>query len=237
MTQNVVVGYLHGEFVTQEFHHCYLGMFINDAWGAQQILNFAPQVSAVNISRARNQMVVDMLANEKAEWLLMLDVDAVFAPNTLQRLLAVAHETDRPIVGALCYQRRGKTVDGKPVFDSFGTQEAEIVPTMYQLNWEDDGTYTGYREVETFGRGLLEVDATGCHCLLVHRNVFEKIHSDHPYRWFREDEWEGGPMVGEDIWFCLEARKAGFPIFVDTRVEAGHVKRVILTSAMDERIT
>jgi hypothetical protein len=80
--------------------------------------------------------------------------------------------------------------------------------------------------------GLQEVDATGCHCLLVHRSVFETIQSEHPYRWFREDLIAEDTISGEDIWFCIEARKAGFPLFVDTRLESGHVKPVVLTSEL-----
>lgn len=239
--QNVVVGYLHGEFVTQEFHHCLGQAFIHDAWGPQHILTFAPQFSNVNVCRSRNQMVTDFLAKERADWLWMLDSDAAFRPDMLDQMLEVADAEARPIVGALAHQRRGKLDEaGEPIFDGWGAQKVEIVPTMYQLAWGDDGDYIGYREVERYSLGLNEVDATGCHCLLVHRKVFESIKSDHPYRWFREDEWSpGGPMVGEDIWFCLSARLAGFPIFVDTRLESGHVKRFIITSEMShiERIT
>lgn len=234
MTQDVVVGYLHGDLITQEFHHCLGQAFISDIWGPCRILDFAPQYSNVNICRARNQMVTDMLAHEKAEWLWMLDVDAAFAPNMLHCLLEDADPTERPVIGALCHYRKARMVDDKPVFDRFGLHEVETVPTMYKVEMHD-GIYEGFRHIERYGLGLCEVDATGCHCLLVHRSVFEAIKSDHPYRWFREDEWSpGGPVVGEDIWFCLKARELGYPIYVDTRLEAGHVKRFILTSAMSD---
>jgi hypothetical protein len=69
--------------------------------------------------------------------------------------------------------------------------------------------------------------------------VFEAIKSEHPYRWFREDEIAPGTIAGEDIWFCLEVRRAGFPIYVNTSLESGHVKPVVLTSEMSniERIS
>ncbi len=231
--QDVVVGYLNGAFITQEFHHCLFGLFIHDAWGPQRIKNFSPQFSNVNVCRARNDMVNAMLGQD-AEWLLMFDADAAFPADILTSLLAVADPTERPIVGALAHQKRGKMDADGPVLDRLGNQIAEIIPTMYQLAYED-GSYTGYREVERYALGLNEVDATGCHCLLVHRSVFEAIKSEHPYRWFREDEWgPGGPIVGEDIWFCLKAREVGYPIYVDTRIEVGHVKQFTMTSMMSE---
>ena len=81
-TQTVVVGYLHNDLVTQEFHHCLFGVFIHDAWGPQHILNFAPQFSGANICKARNQMVRDFLDQDRAEWLWILDSDATFPPKS-----------------------------------------------------------------------------------------------------------------------------------------------------------
>lgn len=239
MTQDVVVGYLHNSTVTQEFHHCLFGVFIHDVWGPQRILNFAPQFSGGNLCKSRNQMVHDMLKQDRAEWLWILDSDAVFRPDILDQLLASADPKERPIVGALAHQYRGKTDENyEPVFGDNGTQIREALPTMYLTEWGPNGEWVGYREVVSYRIGLEPVDATGCHCLLVHRSVFEAIKSDHPYRWFREDEIAPGTIAGEDIWFCMEARRAGFPIYVDTRVESGHVKPVILTSEMStvERI-
>lgn len=238
-TQIVVVGYLHNDLVTQEFHHCLFGVFIHDAWGPQHILNFAPQFSGANICKARNQMVRDFLDQDRAEWLWILDSDATFPPNALDCLLADADATERPIIGALAHQLRGKTDEHyEPVMGDDGLQVREVLPTMYKLEYDSDGGYVGYREVTGYTLGLNEVDATGCHCLLVHRNVFEKIESPHPYRWFREDEIAPETIAGEDIWFCVQARAHGFPIYVDTRLEAGHVKTTLLTSAMShiERI-
>ncbi len=229
-SQDVIVGYLHPDLITQEFHHCLFGAFIHDAWGPQHILNFAPQFSGGNLCKARNRMVTDFLANERAQWLWILDSDAVFPPDMLDNLLAAADPEERPIVGALAHQMRGKVDDDyQPSLDEHGTQIREVQPTMYKIEY-DDGEWVGYREVTSYILGLNEVDATGCHCLLVHRDVFEKIQSSHPYRWFREDEVAPEIVAGEDIWFCLQARALGYPIFVDTRLEAGHVKSTVLTS-------
>ncbi len=231
-SQNVIVGYLHPDLITQEFVHSLFGFFVHDIWsGSRRVLDFAPQFSGANICKARNRMVDQFLENDRAEWLWIVDSDAVFPPDMLDNLLADADPVERPIVGALAHQKRGKVdADYQPVLDARGLQVREVQPTMYKTEWDDQGDWVGYREVTSYRAGLNEVDATGCHCLLVHRSVFEAIESDHPYRWFREDEIAPGIIAGEDIWFCLEARKAGFRIFVDTQLEAGHVKSTLLTS-------
>jgi hypothetical protein len=240
-TQNVVVGWLHGPVIPQEFHHSLFGLFVRDTWQSQRILDFAPHYAHINVCKHRNQMVSDFLAKPNAEWLLMLDSDAVFRPTILDDLLAAADPVERPIIGALAHQFRGRTDPEtlEPVFGSDGLQIRECLPTMYRTVWNDDGDWVGYREITSYRLGLCEVDATGCHTLLVHRSVFEAIKSEHPYRWFREDEIAPGTIAGEDIWFCLRARELGFPIFVHTGLESGHVKPVVLTSEHShvERIT
>lgn len=243
--QNVMVGYLHGHTVTSEFHHCLIELILHDTYaltrgGTQKIRRFSRLYSGVNICKVRNQLVRDFLADDRCDWLFMLDQDATYPPTMLDRLLEVADPLERPIVGALAHQLRGKTDDEyAPIIDTHGVQVREILPTMYKTEWDLDGNWIGYREVTKYEVGLQQVDATGCHCLLVHRTVFEAIKSDHPYRWFREDLIAPDTIAGEDIWFCIEAGKAGFPIYVDTRLEAGHMKPIELTSEMShvERIT
>jgi hypothetical protein len=235
----VIVGYLHADTITQEFHHCLTNAMIHDIWGPRNVCRWMAKYSGCNINRLRNEVVRDFLDDERAEWLWLLDQDATFPANMLDALLESADPVERPIVGALAHQLRGKTVDGEPVFDQFGTQERDVIPTMYKIARDDHGGYIGYREVTGYTLGLNEVDATGTHCLLVHRTVFEAIKSDHPYRWFREDEIAPGYIAGEDIWFCLQARALNIPVYVDTRLESGHVKRCHLTSesSMIERLT
>lgn len=241
-TQTVIVGYLHGPTLTQEFHHSLFGLHVYDREGPQRILDYAPQYSSINVCKARNQMVHDFLRREEAEWLLMFDSDAVFRPQILDALLEAADPVEAPIVGGLAHQYRGKTDPDtlEPVFGADGLQIRECLPTMYRTEWDRHGEWVGYREITSYHAGAMhEVDATGCHALLVHRSVFEAIKSDHPYRWFREDEISPGVIAGEDIWFCMEARKAGKRIWVHTGVETGHVKPVVLTHEMShvERIT
>jgi GT2 family glycosyltransferase len=235
LTQNVLVGYLHGPTVTQEFHHCLFNLHIHDTYAVargseQKVRRYCGKYGGVNVCRLRNELVSDFLADERCDWLWMLDQDATFRPDMLDCLLEVADPSERPIVGALAHQYRGVTDDEfQPVFGPSGLQQRELLPTMYRTEWGPAGEWVGYREVTRYEPGLQEVDATGCHCLLVHRTVFEAIESEHPYRWFREDEIAPGTIAGEDIWFCLEAKRAGFPIYVNTCLESGHVKPVILT--------
>lgn len=219
MARDTVIGYIHGDNITAPFHHCLMRTFIHDLCGPNRILNFLPVYSTVNIGGPRNQIVRDFLAGE-GEWLWLLDTDATFQADLLDSLLAVADPEEIPILGALTHRLKALGHD-----DPTGLPAREVVPVAYQQIRDDEGNWVGYRELATHtADGLLEVDATGAHCILIHRDVLTKMDSPHPYPWFRETILASGITAGEDITFCLTARDHGYPIHIDTRLVAGHVK-------------
>ena len=106
-----------------------------------------------------------------------------------------------PVVGCLVYRRY-------PPFD----------PIMLK------GSIGKYERITEWVPGeLVEVDATGTGCLLFNMDVFRKM----PEPWF-SFRTVGGAMVGEDIGFCYDLRQAGYRIFVDTSIPAGHLTQMIV---------
>jgi GT2 family glycosyltransferase len=72
---------------------------------------------------------------------------------------------------------------------------------------------------------LVSVDATGMHCILIRREVFEKI--ERPYFFY--------DSTSEDMNFCKKAIKAGFEILVDTGITCGHLSAEPIGQATFER--
>lgn len=73
-------------------------------------------------------------------------------------------------------------------------------------------------------RKLFKVYAIGTGCLLIKLSVFKKIKQ--PWFFFgKQTKRQGG--YGEDIWFCNQARKAGFDIWCDGQIEVGHIGKFI----------
>jgi GT2 family glycosyltransferase len=140
-----------------------------------------------------------------------------FEPDALDRLLKTAHPVNRPIVGGLCF---GVSHDGKPW------------PTLYRIT--GDGEVLRFEEAPE--SGVVDVDATGAACLLVHRSVFEKIATEYPapLTWFAETV-AFGQLWSEDITFCVRARAAGFQTVVDCDVRLGHIKPVSIDSCYADR--
>ena len=166
----------------------------------------------------------------KVTHLMWIDDDMVYTPDLLERLLA----RDLDFVGGLCHDRRHPF---KPVIEREISTEWGVDPGTY--GWMFD-----------FPRNqLVDVDATGGACILVKREVFEKVRVDDCRKrcalatdspgyekqlakhvedytdWWTPANNEGH---SEDLSFCRRARASGFKLAVDTSLDIGHVGEVVI---------
>jgi len=157
------------------------------------------------IHEMRNN-IVERALKEGATHLLMCDVDQVYHPKTIPTLLS----RNLPIVGALVHRRYVP-------FDSLAMKLVDVGNgiSVYESidDWEDGA--------------LLEVDATGCGCIMYQMDVFRKI----PSPWFKNRKNPDGSPIGEDFGFCQDLKAAGYRIFVDTSVPEGHLATLIINTA------
>lgn len=160
------------------------------------------------IDTLRND-IVEKALSVGATNLIMMDVDMIYHPKTITRLLS--HKL--PIVGALCFRRY-------PPFDSIMLKEKVI-----------DEKTSGYESIDEWEEdALVEVDATGAGCLMFDMQVFRKM----PYPWFRFQKQANGMTIGEDIGFCQDLKKAGYKIFVDTSVPSDHLTTMAVNRATNK---
>lgn len=182
------------------------------------------QYSGAPFDHARNMACQGMLEHN-FEWLFFIDDDVIPPPDAFQRL--ASHGKD--IISGLYYRRA-----------------TPLMPVMLRYNAQGALTWI---EQWSPPNALLEVDAVGAGCLLIHRRVLERMRSN----WF---EWQidkpvrcklcdqpalpapaecpsqpGKPhepkstqRLSEDFAFCDRAKKEfGFQIFVDTSVVCEHI--------------
>lgn len=216
----VVIGFVHPTEVSAYFMTSLLGTALHDLspYGGVRIAGLENRFSSANISGARNGIVEAFLANYSAEWLLFVDADMYFPPESLEGILRHAHHEDAPIVGGLC----------------FGIDNGRLFPTLYDLVELPNGTRGVLRRNVYDDDSLTRVAATGAAFLLIHRRVLTEVRDrefNPVYPWFQETELYGKPC-SEDFTFCLRAGLAGFPVHVDTGVKIGHHKSMVLDHAM-----
>lgn len=218
----VVYGYLRPTMVHGDFQESLLDLLEFDRKNAGRIVGRLGFKSSANLATGRNMIVKHFLEHSDAGWLLMLDTDMVFTPDTLELLLQHAHPEHAPIVGGLCFG-----------FDELG----DVQPTLYGLEPDpefpdDAGKLKVTRHHDWTPESMYPVQGTGAACILLHRDALEKIRADgysRAYPWFQELE-HNGQAVGEDLGFCFRAVQSGFPIFINTAVQVGHVKERVLTA-------
>ena len=162
-------------------------------------------VSGTLIADQRMKLV-RMALDGGADYILFLDSDMRFPSDVIVSLMR--HNLD--IVAANYATRRlpVKTV----AFKNF--QKLEYVTS--------DSSKTG----------LEEVDAVGMGCMLIKANVFRTMAEP----WFQigySPDWKA--FVGEDMYFCREAQKVGFKVYIDHDVSK-QVRHIGVLEFMHEHV-
>jgi len=203
MTTSVTIGYVHNDHVHAGFMHSLVNLI------RYMSIDTLDYWSSANISTARNKLVEQFLESGN-KWLYMADTDTVFNRNTIERLL----KRNEAIIGGLVH------INDLPKY-----------PSMFRREPDDENGTPAYRAITEYEQGeVVDVDATGAGCLLVHRQVFLDIQEKLPNKaaqWFQEIPM-GEYLAGEDVTFCIRAISLGYNICVDTSVNIGHLKTHII---------
>ena len=180
------------------------------------------QVGNVGLTtRSRNVVVKTFLETTNANWLLMIDSDERLSLDTWHKLIDSAHDKDCPIVSGLVFAA---------FFD--GEDALRPVPTIYLMDSE-----RGLQPIDGYPENqLIEVDAVGTGCILIHRSVLLEMQKQATpnqgknWAWFVEGAIDG-TYFGEDLLFSKRLKSMGYKIFAHTGAILPHHKQFWL----DER--
>lgn len=148
--------------------------------------------SVVHIGR---EAICAMAKKDGYDWVLMIDSDMVPEQGLIKKML----DANLPVVSAPCFKR---TAPYTPCF----YDKLEIKNGAVDITPCTAVPFTSNRPIQ--------VQAVGAACILIHREVLEKIEA--PY-------FFPLPTAGEDISFCLRLQKAGIPIHVLPNIRCGHI--------------
>lgn len=219
----VTIAYVHDTDVAHSWHRSMLETILSDLSTTGYLAGgfIAIRYSTGGIIKARNEAAA-MFLQGGADWLLWVDTDMGFAPDTLPRLMEVADPVTRPIVGALCFSSKEIRPDG---LHGYWTQP---IPTV--LDWVElpDGVQGFQARFNYEPDTVVKCSGTGSACILIHRSVFEKLGPD-PYNPLRNPTT--GELIGEDLSFCARAAEHDIPVHVHTGVPTSHLKPHWVTEA------
>ncbi|MBI4210610.1 MAG: glycosyltransferase family 2 protein [Candidatus Diapherotrites archaeon] len=123
-----------------------------------------------------------------SDYLFFLDADILAPPDTIERLVA-----------------RDKDIISGP----YHLKSIPYRPLAYMKSGKE-GEYNMCTDIEE--EKLYEVDGVGGGCLLIKRHALEKVGD--PYFSFALN----GKNIGEDLYFCSKAQKAGCGIWYDNTI-------------------
>lgn len=158
---------------------------------------------------AENQLVHDFLAIEDATHLFMTELDMVLPDETIPALLAVDH----PIVSGLYFLRGGK---GQPCL-------YVKAPLTLSHNRYPHTPVSLFPHDRPFPLGATG-GCPGVGCLLIRREVFEKI--EEPWFDLKERDPKTGAGYGSDMYFATKVRDAGFQVWIEPRIRCHHMDYV-----------
>lgn len=157
-------------------------------------------VGEIMVQYARERLATAALEGE-CDYLFMVDDDMLAPPDLFYRL--AAHDKD--IVGALAFTRNPD-------------HKAVIYETVEGFDHATGQRYGFTKFVPNYPRNsLVECDAVGFGAVLIKTKVIKAILESKDSCFFGMDR------TGEDITFCIKARKLGFKVWMDTSVKLGHL--------------
>ena len=161
---------------------------------------------AAPIAHNRNQIVKRFLESD-SDYLLMIDSDTVPERNPLDLVIM-----DKDVVGLPTPVWDVSTYPEFPIYiNVMRSREHQYVPWILKGN-----------------EGLLEVDAVGTGCMLIRREVLERVRA--PFERFWDED--GIQVMGLDWAFCRKAKAEGFGIYTETSYTCSHWKTIDLAQVL-----
>ena len=192
------------------------------AFGLQKPVNtlFLFETKKPDVALSRNILAAQAL-KEKTEWIYYLDCDVVPPLNVIPRLMM----HNLPIVSGL-YSRRYEGLE----------------PCIYRMSEEGLPVPYSNEDLVQYGSSILEVEASGAGCLLIHSSVFEKLKptveqfdlTDPVTKetlkcWkFWEYIVHSNVNLSEDIVLASRVKGLGFKIHCDLNIRCGHLTSVVV---------
>lgn len=151
------------------------------------------------IYTSRNSLAMKAIQTE-ADYVLWLDSDMVFEPDTLERLMKTLTENNLDIVTGLYFRR-------VPPY-------SPVLFDMLEMRRDAICEWTEFKEIPN---ELFEVGGCGFGCVLMKTDPFIDIQAKFGNMF--------APIgnTGEDLAFSWRARQCGYKIWCDPKIICGHV--------------
>ena len=171
--------------------------------------------SGPDLAMGRGHVVGEFLEHRDGDALLMLDSDMAFTPQTIVDMWQVwgkLLEQGHQILGGLAFILGGPKVNTEHMRPNIWMDDPEKGPPFMC-------------QVLNYPRNqLLRVAGTGAACLMIGREVLDKMRPN-PFAIYNLPD---GDRLSEDLSMCRRARDLGFEIHHHTGIKFDHAKTVLV---------
>jgi hypothetical protein len=200
------------------------------------------------ITRARNKIVRDFLADDSFTHLFFIDSDIEFTPQSVCRLLLA----DRDIAAGVYPMKSMNWPDGG-LPAGMKREEFEVRCTSYPFNPVGHGTQKVGAFVDDDGFAEVVEAPTGFMC--IKRDVFARLMTAYPHLRYTPDAYPPQPhphlhwrffdctvdpdtnrYLSEDFAFCRLWREIGGKVFVDTDCRLNHLGQHMFKGHLGESL-
>jgi len=204
---SVLICTLRPEMVTAGYAQCLAMLCLENPYNA--IIGYHGARTARS-ALGRQRIIEDAFLPSPAEYLLWIDSDMVFVPQTFsliyEEMLTQRHNgVQCGITNALAFM--------------YSETEQKVLPNCFFRN-----PTTGLHEVRAeYRQGeRFWCDATGVAFTLIHREVFDAVGSPYHQDWVKHPDT--GVQMGHDVHFFYEASKHGYRVRYCADAQTGHMK-------------
>lgn len=157
------------------------------------------------VYNSRENLAMRAIRSE-SDYILWLDSDMVFEPNLLADLLRSAQENKLDFVSGLYFKRRPPY--GACIFKKI------------RMGLPDESIAVDFDDYPK--DSLFEIDACGFGAVLMSTKLADDVYKNYRTGFI--------PLYGygEDISFCIRAKKLGYKLYCDSRVKCSHLTRTVI---------
>ena len=173
-------------------------------------------VRGYDCATARNRIAQKALDLE-TDYVLMVDNDVVLPYDALEYL---TDDLQMVCLGFYPHRSNDNLYNGRTCvckkYNEYGEE-------YFHYPLESEYTADELKELRHNGKYKIEIHGGGMGCAFINTNVFRAL--NYPwYDWVNYGDKNRG-MLSEDLYFCVQCKNAGIPIYTDSRVSCGHMLR------------
>lgn len=165
------------------------------------------------VYESRNELAKKAIKSG-ADYVLWLDSDMIFNPDTMERLMKHM-EDGLDFVSGLYFRR-----------------VSPFTPVIFEhLNITDDD-HAEWINFDKYPRNsLFEIEGCGFGCVLMRTQMLLDVMAENDGKCFN-------PLaaLGEDLAFCMRARESGYKLYCDSSIQCGHYAHLLITEAFYDSI-